>query len=379
MAARLVDLFGSPATADPTKLKGNLTVAPSGNVIVGTATDDATNKFQVTGATKITGALTTTGVNTVSGSIMSSANPTVNYGSFRTTYDIGGSFANWNVEGTRSYAIQIDAPAAGSAYGGIRWTRWGGRHIAAIDAYEGGSGVTQPTIVMHVANQVNAWTFNNTDINRGAGGYVWHTSNLVNPCHGDSNYVFHWSGQGGQPTWLWGGTDGTNMYVYNPSNFSVNYAASANYATSAGSVGGISTPAKAYGNAFTFQWDGSAGNVNITVDSTFVAFVHQNVSDVRIKENIKPIAQDSLALIDQTEFVEYDYKKNGSHIHAGVIAQEVEQFAPQWVSEHDNGDGITDMRFMKHHEMLMTAMHAIQQLSAEVKDLKRQLAEKNNG
>lgn len=38
---------------------------------------------------------------------------------------------------------------------------------------------------------------------------------------------FHWSGQGGQPTWLWGGTDGANMYVYNPSNFSVNYANSA--------------------------------------------------------------------------------------------------------------------------------------------------------
>ena len=35
---------------------------------------------------------------------------------------------------------------------------------------------------------------------------------------------FNWSGQNGQPTWLWGGNDGTNMYVYNPSNFSVNYA-----------------------------------------------------------------------------------------------------------------------------------------------------------
>ncbi len=39
--------------------------------------------------------------------------------------------------------------------------------------------------------------------------------------------TFNWSGQSGQPQWLWGGTDGTNMYVYNPANFSVNYAASA--------------------------------------------------------------------------------------------------------------------------------------------------------
>lgn len=46
---------------------------------------------------------------------------------------------------------------------------------------------------------------------------------------GDINVpmTFNWSGQGGQPTWLWGGNDGSNMYVYNPSNFSVNYANSA--------------------------------------------------------------------------------------------------------------------------------------------------------
>lgn len=43
---------------------------------------------------------------------------------------------------------------------------------------------------------------------------------------------FHWSGQSGQPTWLWGGNDITNMYVYNPSNFNVNYANSAGYASS---------------------------------------------------------------------------------------------------------------------------------------------------
>ena len=39
--------------------------------------------------------------------------------------------------------------------------------------------------------------------------------------------TFYWNGQGGQPKWIWGGNDGTNMYVYNPSNFSVNYANSA--------------------------------------------------------------------------------------------------------------------------------------------------------
>lgn len=43
---------------------------------------------------------------------------------------------------------------------------------------------------------------------------------------------WNWSGQTGQPAWLWGGSDGANMYVYNPVNFSVNYANSAGVANS---------------------------------------------------------------------------------------------------------------------------------------------------
>lgn len=54
--------------------------------------------------------------------------------------------------------------------------------------------------------------------------------------------TFNWSGQNGQPSWLWGGNDGSNMYVYNPSNFSVNYAKSA--ATSSSCSGNASTASK---------------------------------------------------------------------------------------------------------------------------------------
>lgn len=37
--------------------------------------------------------------------------------------------------------------------------------------------------------------------------------------------TFHWTGKDGQPTWMWGGNDANDMYVYNPSNFSVASAA----------------------------------------------------------------------------------------------------------------------------------------------------------
>lgn len=51
--------------------------------------------------------------------------------------------------------------------------------------------------------------------------------NLANPM------TFNWSGKDGQPTWLWGGEDGGNMYVYNPSRFNVNSAKTAASADSA--------------------------------------------------------------------------------------------------------------------------------------------------
>ncbi len=39
--------------------------------------------------------------------------------------------------------------------------------------------------------------------------------------------TFYWDGsKGGQPTWLWGGENGTDMYVYNPSNFKVAHSVS---------------------------------------------------------------------------------------------------------------------------------------------------------
>lgn len=71
------------------------------------------------------------------------------------------------------------------------------------------------------------------------GGRAWEANRLLRADGGAT--VWNWNGQGGQPQWLWGGNDGESMYVYNPSNFSVNYANSANYATTAGSANNAST------------------------------------------------------------------------------------------------------------------------------------------
>ena len=57
-------------------------------------------------------------------------------------------------------------------------------------------------------------------------------------CEGIGYARVRWAGQGGQPSWLFGSNDGVNWYVWNPSNFNVNYA------NGAGNVGGYTFAAQ---------------------------------------------------------------------------------------------------------------------------------------
>lgn len=71
----------------------------------------------------------------------------------------------------------------------------------------------------------------------------------------DAAYMrMHWSGQGGQPTWLWGGNDASNMYVWNPSNFSVNYANSAGNGVTASGKTGAGIYYVRFGNGTQMCW-----------------------------------------------------------------------------------------------------------------------------
>ena len=90
--------------------------------------------------------------------------------------NIGGAFVDWN--GNRTPALQIDCPSNVGAYMGIRWTQWGVRHLAAIDAYAGGSDGAEPRIVFHVGKRANAWTFGEANISRYDGAIVWGSWNF---------------------------------------------------------------------------------------------------------------------------------------------------------------------------------------------------------
>jgi hypothetical protein len=61
-------------------------------------------------------------------------------------------------------------------------------------------------------------------------------SDLGSVVFGSHRTRLNWNGLGGQPPWIFGGTTPEDVNVYNPSNFNVNYANSANYASSAGNA-----------------------------------------------------------------------------------------------------------------------------------------------
>ena len=82
-------------------------------------------------------------------------------------------------------------------------------------------------------NAVNA-----TNATNATNANVANVSKMLGVGGGTSGMIFNWSGQGGQPSWLWGGNDPANMYVYNPSNFNVSYSNSSNYSNSSGWASG---------------------------------------------------------------------------------------------------------------------------------------------
>lgn len=76
--------------------------------------------------------------------------------------------------------------------------------------------------------------------------------------------TFNWSGQSGQPTWLWGGNNQHSYYVYNPSNFRVAYATSSGSADTLDGVH-LSEIFTAFGN--------NGHNITATIGGTTKSFL----------------------------------------------------------------------------------------------------------
>lgn len=219
--------------------------------------------------------------------------------------------------------------------------------------------------------------------------------------------VFNWNGQAGQPDWLWGGSDGTNMYVYNPSNFTVLNSAqlggvvAANYLQKAGgaitgnlSVAGqislgsstvtavndfskhIALFGTTYGLSITnsnlnfvsgsaFQW-ANGTTVRMTLSATGDLTATGNVtaySDRRLKKKIKTITG-ALDMVDLMRGVRFEMNGRAG---IGVVAQEMQRVAPELVIEADDKRKTLSVAYGNTVGILI---EAIKELRKEVEELK---------
>jgi hypothetical protein len=156
-----------------------------------------------------TGASGTWGIN-ITGNAATATNglTTGNYNSYAPTLTGTGASGTWGISisgnaATATNAVNATNPSSGGSF--ITSSNIGSQSVNyATSAGSAGSATTATTAT-------NATRINN----------------------GSYNMQLSYAGQSGQPTWLWGTNDGATAYVWNPSNFSVNYATSAGFATTA--------------------------------------------------------------------------------------------------------------------------------------------------
>lgn len=122
------------------------------------------------------------------------------------------------------------------------------------------------------------------------------------------------------------------------------------------------------------NWGVGNGYLTVDVDnaqySVSLSGGGGGLSDARYKNIIGPTKQDSLHKVSMIEFIDFTYNEkikvlNGELWLCGVTAQNLETIDPAWSLAH--ADGVKTPNTTK---LLYEALHAIQQLSEEVKDLR---------
>lgn len=142
-------------------------------------------------------------------------------------------------------------------------------------------------------------------------------------------------------------------------------------APSAGTTTGYAV-VNSQGSFGDFYWE--SPSLKLVIGGTVCSW-NPAVSDGRFKENVQDTSVDALALVNQLRYVEFDWKPDflvQGHVPIGLVAQEVEAVAPNLVNP---GDTLS----LNTNDLLHTLGRAIQQLSAQVEELKQELADLKNG
>lgn len=159
------------------------------------------------------------------------------------------------------------------------------------------------------------------------------------------NKNWNWVRKGGQPTWLWGGELPNDVYVYNPSNFSVAYARdTAGVIAGAGDVrvgfSGDGVNFRTYNKAGTAAVNGhtNLGSGSYRWKQLFATTATISTSDRNLKKDIYQLTDTHLDFFLKLQPVSFLFKDGESgRTHIGFIAQDVEQAMSEC--------GLTDLDF----------------------------------
>jgi hypothetical protein len=206
---------------------------------------------------------------------------------------------------------------------------------------------------------------------------------------------FNWSGQGGQPTWLWGGNDAGNMYVYNPLNFSVNYATSAGNANTLGGLSNayfmqrlVNTWLTDNEGGLRFYFNSGSGPTTIRSsgdpivrfmngNGTVAAHVraggtYENLSDRRTKYDIvdaNDIGRDNLMALRPRW-----YKRIGiDKVELGWISQETREAISAAVNPI-NPDDPDELLYIDEKAISVATVATLQEVVVELETIKAELA-----
>lgn len=151
------------------------------------------------------------------------------------------------------------------------------------------------------------------------------------------NKNWNWSGKNETPAWIWGGSDGTNMYVYNPTYILVQGIR--NRVTNRAMTITKDNHVRTYeSNGVGMNGAISLGSANYRFSQLYVTSSSISTSDKNYKDDIKSLTNKHLQFFMKLQPVSFLFKEGTSgRTHIGFIAQDVEQAMSEC--------GLTDLDF----------------------------------
>lgn len=116
-------------------------------------------------------------------------------------------------------------------------------------------------------------------------------------------------------------------------------------------------------------------NFNFTADNGVTYAITASASDTKLKKNIKKTEQTSLDKIRRIQFIQFDWKENGSHVPLGVSANQLGEIIPQAVLDVPQPDD-SEYNTLKNVDMFTTinySLKAIQEMDEIIQEQKQEI------